>query len=303
MPETALRPAPRRILVLRGGALGDFIVTLPALAALRRHFPDTRIELVGNATAAQLAVKRGLIDTVHSQHEARWSTLYGAAPMPSDMSSWVSEFDLVLSFWPDPEGELAARFPARAGQQFIAAPALPRVAPAAAHYCAPLRVLGIPAPEPFFAVTPSRPAPERAGISVHPGSGSLAKNWPLERWRAVLAALPSPATIVLGDAECERWLTDEQSWPSGNIQTTLSSVPLEQLVEHFASTRLFLGHDSGVSHLAAACGARCVLLFGPTNPEIWAPPAPHVKVIRAGTAITDIDVTAVVAAVRAAWGH
>ena len=42
---------------------------------------------------------------------------------------------------------------------------------------------------------------------------------------------------------------------------------------------LFLGHDSGISHLAAACGLPAVLLFGPTDPRIWAPQNPKVKTI------------------------
>src|SRR5688500_5575563 len=101
----------RKILVLRGGALGDFIVTLPALAMLREHWPDASIELVGNATAAQLAVNRGLINAVHSQHERRWSTLYERSPLQTEFAAWLDTFDLVLSFWPDPDGELAAHFP------------------------------------------------------------------------------------------------------------------------------------------------------------------------------------------------
>ena len=44
--------------------------------------------------------------------------------------------------------------------------------------------------------------------------------------------------------------------------------------------RLFVGHDSGISHLAAAVGVPCVLLFGPTDPDIWAPPQPQVRVVR-----------------------
>ena len=48
-----------------------------------------------------------------------------------------------------------------------------------------------------------------------------------------------------------------------------------------ARCRLFLGHDSGISHLAAAVGVRCLLLFGPTDPDIWAPPHPDVRVVRA----------------------
>ncbi|MGH7957364.1 MAG: glycosyltransferase family 9 protein, partial [Opitutaceae bacterium] len=127
-----------RILVLRGGALGDFIVTLPALALLRERWPRARIELAGNATAAQLALARGLIDAAHSQHEARWAGLFNDALLPPDFAAWLDGFELVLNYWPDPDGSIGRRFPTRAGQQFMPASALPARAPAAAHYCEPL---------------------------------------------------------------------------------------------------------------------------------------------------------------------
>ncbi|HEY1111610.1 MAG TPA: hypothetical protein VGE76_23345, partial [Opitutaceae bacterium] len=93
----------RKILVLRGGALGDFIVTLPTLAALRARWPEARLELVGNALAAQLAVRRGLLDAAHSQHDSRWSTLFSPSPLHPDFAAWLATFDLVLNYWPDPD--------------------------------------------------------------------------------------------------------------------------------------------------------------------------------------------------------
>lgn len=262
----------RKILVLRGGALGDFIVTLPALAALRRHFPATRLELVGNVTAARLAVARGLLDAAHSQHESRWSALYGTGPLLPDVATYLSTFDLVLNFWPDPDRELAARFPLHPAQTFLTAPALPTCAPAAAHYAAPLRQLGLTDIAPFFSLcNVSFP---REGTTIHPGSGSPKKNWPRENWLTLLAHLPAPVTLILGEAEHPAW----RDFSAPNV-TLLRSPPLETLVSHLARARLFLGHDSGISHLAAACGAPSLLLFGPTEPATWAPPASHVQVL------------------------
>src|SRR5262245_34806466 len=101
----------RKVLVLRGGALGDFIVTLPALTWLRERWPLARIELTGNATAAVLAKHRGLLDAVHSQSEARWAKLFVADALPADFAGWLVEFDLVVSYWPDPDETLRRRFP------------------------------------------------------------------------------------------------------------------------------------------------------------------------------------------------
>src|ERR1044072_4392445 len=96
----------KNILVLRGGALGDFIVTLPALLLLRERWTEARIELAGNTTAAQLALGRGWLDAVHSQHEARWSGLFGDSTLDSAFADLLAGFDLIVNYWPDPEGNL-----------------------------------------------------------------------------------------------------------------------------------------------------------------------------------------------------
>lgn len=286
-----------RILVLRGGALGDFIVTLPALALLRARWPHARIELAGNATAAALARDRGLIDAVHSQHEARWSRLFTPAPLPADFAAWLAGFDLVLNYWPDPEGELDRRFPLRSGQTFLTAAPLPAAGPAAAHYCAPLRALGLEPEAAWYPLTGDTAPAQRDGpVTIHPGSGSPRKNWPDERWRELLPELPAPVAVILGEAERERWA----AWTASARGQELAGRTLAELVAHLGRCRLFLGHDSGISHLAAACGAPCILLFGPTDPAIWAPPAPRVRVVRRGENLSDLSLTDVRQAVAAA---
>jgi ADP-heptose:LPS heptosyltransferase len=273
-----------RILVLRGGALGDFIVTLPALAALRARWPRARIEFAGNAVAAALAHHRGVIDAVHSQHEARWGALFSPAPLPADFAAWLARFDLVLNYWPDPDGELAAHFPRHAGQRFLAAPALPQCAPAAAHYAAALAPLGIRVPDTRFGLGPT-PAPRRHGTTLHPGSGSPRKNWPLPHWLALVPQLPPPVTAIIGEAEAPV----AAAFAAAGV-SLLRGASLEELVAHLAATARFLGHDSGIGHLAAACDAPCVLLFGPTDAAVWAPPGPHVRVLHRGSELTAIGV-------------
>ncbi len=279
----------RKILVLRGGALGDFIVTLPALALLRTRWPAARIELVGNFTAAALAVDAGLIDHVHSQHDARWSTLYASAPLPSDLSAELTQFDLVINFWPDPDGDLARRFPLQAGQTYLSASALPASPPAAAHYCAPLSALGLYAPSFHFSLATARP--DARLIAIHPGSGSAKKNWPLTRWLDLCHWLThehrAELLIITGEAD-----TAAASALSA-FGTAAHRLPLRDLITRLCHCRLFVGHDSGISHLAAACGLPSILLFGPTDPAMWSPPAPQVRVIQHGPTLDEIPLSAV----------
>jgi heptosyltransferase III len=306
----------KKILVLRGGALGDLIVTLPALSLLRQRWPAARIELTGNAGAAALAQSRGLIDAVHSQHEARWSRLYSESLLPNPFREWLASFDLIVNYWPDPDGTLRRHFPLRTTQQFLTAPAMPTRTPAAAHYCEPLRTLGLETTDYLYRLAIGPPFSDRVrhAIAIHPGSGSQRKNWPDENWRALIETLPLPVTLILGEAEIPRWSATSSlglqrtsadarvannALDRRNPPHSLVNRPLEDLITHFSQCRLFLGHDSGVSHLAAACGIPCILLFGPTDPMTWAPPAPEVTVIRRGDDLRAITVDEVQAAIRA----
>ncbi len=294
-----------RILVLRGGALGDFLVTLPALGLLRGRWPEARIDLVGNATAGRLGVEDGVIDAVHSQHESRWRALFDHALLPAGLAAWLGEFDLVVNFWPDPDGELAAHFPLRPGQRFLTAPANPSLAPAARHFCESLRQLGLGTSDFRARLRILRPGPSgdrsTSPVAIHPGSGSVRKTWPPERWVDVLSRLEDPVLLVLGDAE-EHFLDVArglQSGAAGRRWQVAQGLPLPELARRLAACRLFLGHDSGVSHLAAAVGTPCLLLFGPTDPAMWAPPGDHITVIRRGGSLDAIFPEEVLAAARA----
>lgn len=312
--------------------MGDFLVTLPALWALRARWPEARLELAGNADAAELARTRGLLDAVHSQHAARWACLYAAEPPPPDFGAWLAEFDLIVNFWPDPDRELARRFPLRPGQQFVPGAAMPECAPASAHYAGALRSVGIDSAPRFCCLAADRIVPEpneprvgaaslppasqeiwarrgvadhTAPIAIHPGSGSPRKNWPADRWLEVINQLEAPIVLVLGAAEEARWLPAggppalvARRIEAGTLRLA-AGLTLEQLAEELRSCRLFLGHDSGVSHLAAVVGTPSVLLFGPTDPAVWAPPAGHVKILRHGPNVNEITIPEVFSAAQA----
>ena len=300
----------RRILILRGGALGDFIVTLPTLAALRSAYPADRIELAGNAPAAALAVSRGLLDAAHSQHESRWAALYDSAPLPPTFAAWLTSFDLVLNFWPDPEATLARHFQNLSGPIFLTSSAHPTRAPAAAHYSEPLRNLGLPLTNffyPLIARANARPLRKSdrstlnsrrstaPTIALHPGSGSAKKNWPLPRWLKLATWLrrahAAELLIITGEAE-----SPATRAAFSVFGTSAHNLPLEDLITRLTRCRFFIGHDSGIAHLAAACGVPSLLLFGPTDPAIWAPPAPHVTVLQRAPSLDGLGLADVRAA-------
>jgi heptosyltransferase-3 len=292
-----------KILVLRGGALGDFLVTLPALDLLRARWPQARIELVGHARAAELGLRGGLIDAVHSQHEARWATLYGREPLVAGLDGWLAAFDLVINYWPDPDGALAAHFPVRTGQTWLTAAALPAVSPAARHFCEALHPLGLATTDCCTRLpigksetqNAKRITQNDAPIAIHPGSGSPRKNWPVERWAELAGRLRDQASLLIVGGEADTAAVAALA-AHGDVAQNL---PLPELARRLAACQRFLGHDSGVSHLAAAVGTPCVLLFGPTDPAMWAPPGRHVQIVRRGPELSAISVDDVWAAVAA----
>jgi ADP-heptose:LPS heptosyltransferase len=127
-------------------------------------------------------------------------------------------------------------------------------------------------------------------LALHPGSGAPAKTWPTDRFLALAAALSPgrPWLLVRGPAE------SAVSAPPGAV--VAHELPLRVLGAVLARAGLFVGNDSGVSHLAAAAGAPTLSLFGPTAPEVWSPLGPRVVTLRApGGAMSEISVDEVAA--------
>src|SRR4029077_305503 len=84
--------------------------------------------------------------------------------------------------------------------------------------------------------------------------------------------------VISGEADEAQTEQLEREWKNREVRFA-RNLPLPRLaavLEH----SIFIGHDSGISHLAAAAGANCILLFGPTDPDVWAPMNENVRVLR-----------------------
>jgi len=277
-----------RILVIRGGAIGDFILTLPVLAALRAQFPDTHLEVLGYPHIAELAQVGGLADRVQPI-EARALAGFFAANGGLDpaMADYFARFDIIVSYLFDPDEIFQTNVRQCTRAQFIVGPHRPNETErihATQVFLKPLERLAI-----FAAPTEPRLQLQPKGVAVdtvafHPGSGSEHKNWPETRWAELLDFLvgrtPSRVLLVGGEAEGNR--LERLAAPIAPGQVMLArSLPLPELAARLAECRAFVGHDSGISHLAAAVGVPTVVLWGKTIEEIWRPLGRHVTVIRA----------------------
>jgi heptosyltransferase-3 len=293
-----------RVLVIRGGAVGDFILTLPALRLLREGLPGNSIEVLGYPGIASLAVAAGLADRVRALEHGGMARLFArGATIDPELAAYLAGFNLVISYLYDPDGIFRDNL-ARAGvKTLLEGPhqVQPGQGHAAVQLARPLERLAL-FPEdgdwrrPFF--PHQQPAGGERKVALHPGSGSERKNWPLERWLEVADGLRGAGCRVVwitGEAEEARGVRLPSGWEIWHQR------PLPELAGLFGGCTGFLGHDSGMSHLAAACGLPCLLLFGPTDPEIWAPPQAGVRVLRAGQGDLAALPVGEVAAAAASW--
>lgn len=282
-----------RILVIRGGAIGDFVLTLPAIKLLRDRFPKAHLEILGYKHIAALAEKRFYADAVRSIESASLARFFAKnSELPGELADYFGGFDLILSYLYDPDRIFETNVTKSGRGTFISGPSrLDDSEHAALQLARPLAALGLSLADPaarLFPTDADRHAVttllENSGrmIALHPGSGSETKNWPIERWIElgnVLLANSRPLVIIAGEADTARTQQLKLAWKGKPIQFA-ENLPLPHLAALLDGT-VFLGHDSGISHIAAAMDARCLLLFGPTDPAIWAPANANVTVLRA----------------------
>lgn len=294
--------------MIRGGAIGDFILTLPAIRLLREAFPAAHLEILGYQQIVALAQMSGYADATRSIEYGPLAGFFAReGDLAPDLVEYFAGFQQVISYLFDPDQIFANNLKRAGVRNFIAgSPKVGDQEHAARHLARPLERLGLYLDDPAAVIVPNeKQAIDPALITIHAGSGSAAKNWPLERFLALGAALLEASEktrllLVGGEADADRVARLVGSLPSKQVRL-LSNWPLPELAAVLQNCALFIGHDSGISHLAAAVGVPSLLLFGPTDPAIWAPANPQVRLLRAPSLTMDgITLADVMAAVDVA---
>ncbi|MDQ3199376.1 MAG: glycosyltransferase family 9 protein [Verrucomicrobiota bacterium] len=295
-----------RILIIRGGAIGDFILTLPAIKLLREAFPHAHLEILGYQHIVALAQMSGYADATRSIEYSALSSFFSRdGELAPGLVEYFSSFQQIVSYLFDPD-EIFARNLRRAGvgNLIVGSPKITGEEHAARQLARPLERLALYLEEPGAKIMPNDPqkiAPDL--FAVHSGSGSETKNWPIDRFielgLSLLAASGEPRLLLVGGEADEARLDQMAAALPNEKLKWAENLPLSELAALLQNCAVFLGHDSGISHLAAAVGTPCLLLFGPTDPAIWAPANPWVRVLRAPSQRMDgIDVRKVWAALR-----
>lgn len=304
------------ILFIRGGALGDFIVTLPTLRLLRERWPDAHIEVLGHPRLAEIGLDRYYLNATRSVNHGPLSAFFTPrAVLDPAWMDYVATFDLVLSYFYDPDGLFETNLNrCEPGEVLTFSPRVPEHfgRPAAYHFAQILEPLGMElgpdASSELFPLAEDVAAarafltglkPGTKFIAIHPGSGGESKNWPVESWaelgRRLVGAAPNLSLLLVeGEADAEQAQFLVGAWKELPLLRA-RLLPLPILTALLRESALYLGHDSGITHLAAASrrDLPVVALFGPTDPVIWAPPREGVQVLKGSPTLQGLSVDAV----------
>lgn len=279
-----------RILIIRPGALGDTVFTEPVVASLRARHPDAHIEIAGRTDFLPLLVGPGLADACSSTDSARFTSLFADGPLG------LTGYDIIVAYLPDEDGSLTAKLRRAACTAVVFDPRPPDDGSVhiVDHLLTALEPLGVPVArnqprlprrdEWLDEAAALDPLLRRRGgyVVIHPGSGGRHKLLSAEKWADVIAGLrPRPVVLTCGPAD-ETVVDDVLARVDGEPPLVVRNQPVTTLAGVLAGAERYFGCDSGVTHLAAALGVPAVAVFGATDPRVWAPRGPNVRVVNAG---------------------
>ena len=254
-----------RTLVVHAGGIGDFLLACPSIFRLAEDGP---VELLGRPD--RLALAASCVSAVYDIDNV---DLESAFIVPSSrLRDFLARFDRAI-VWMRDDGTLLESIHGCGISDVRVFPGLPPsnwAEHASLYY---LRCLGIEDAPPLRLHFERAATPH--DVIIHPGSGSIRKNWPIEEFSTLARELESHGRSVtwsLGPAEERMRVPD----PASVIRPDAPVMMAREL----AAARLYIGNDSGITHLAAAIGCATVAVFGPTDPKVWAPLGPSVTIIQ-----------------------
>jgi heptosyltransferase III len=287
-----------RIAILHQGALGDFLLALPVFEGIHQLYPDSLIDFCCRLEHAELLRTKYYFGAAYSSdsstlallyHEELWRT----ARLPSFLHSARA----IFMFGQAGSRIMADRLAQLSSSSVIWLQSFPDQElkqPVSLFLIEQLRQQGLEVSYSQVVIDPplldtlaveklTAPADgQKEAIVVHPGSGGRKKIWPLNKWWSLLRWMrlnyEHPIILLLGPADEHLKPFAEQAQKYDLV--LLENSTLLSLCALFHKCRLYIGNDSGVTHLAAAAGAPTIAVFGPTLPEVWAPRGGNVHVVK-----------------------
>ncbi len=282
-------PSLQRVLFVHAGALGDFILTLSLVQALSDAH-GSRVTMLARGAFRGIAERLGGIADMLDINTAPWHALFGEEPTPAlSRLRPFGPFDCVID-------ALGLSHAAHDAFRQTIAEATVRYDPRPQHddghiteqWAAQLRAFGIPLPPPgplrlqdIRITSPAAGATPHPTTVIHIGSGGITKYRPLETFLEIARRLAESGHRVifpLGPAERERADVTARLADLAAIGQVVTPATVDALANTLHQADLYIGNDSGPTHLAAALHRPTVALFSGTNPTVWAPLGDHVEV-------------------------
>jgi ADP-heptose:LPS heptosyltransferase len=286
------------ILLLHPGGLGDIILSLPAIAILREKFPAARFTIAGNIDHVA-PIAGAFVEKAVSLSTLPLHNLYSDALLPQgEVQLWKS-FDQIISWTGSadpgfvrklkaihPTARIAPWRPGPQETRHVSQLFVDSLGPKIASGTSAIPVSISLSPELLHQGLQWLLDHKWNGIeplaTLHPGAGSRTKRWPLERFVRLAAYLTlehkSKLLVVEGPAESGLAAQIAKELPEVNV-IRAELLSLDLLAAVIEKSGLFVGNDSGITHLAAALGIPSIALFGPTLPRHWAPLGANVTVL------------------------
>ena len=248
-----------------------------------------------------MAVDAGLVRAVHALESpglAMFFTPNGAFDL--EWREFFARYAIVVSYLYDPDDIFEENVKSCGVGQFIAARHRPdetKPIHASEVFLKPLEQLTIFDGDPVARLAINSGEASGNYLALHPGSGSASKNWPEEKWRELLEYLLAKTKLQLlligGEAEGEKLQRLACGLPEARLELA-EHLPLNRLAKRLTKCCGFVGHDSGVTHIASALGLPTLVLWGPSREAIWRPLGENVRVLNQHHALAELSLESVV---------
>ena len=273
--------ANKRLLIIHQGALGDVILTFPAIIRLKKYYDA--IDILCQSGIGRLTKALGIIETCYSLEAAHVSSLF-TDRVDSKIKKLLRPYtNIILFTFSDQLKQTIHRI--TLVPLCCISPKPPENVQLHLTEFVMENLVNCRLIKRADAVVDDLELPNRTGqpknqdrILLHPGAGSLRKRWPMSNFLEVEAMLKSDGLkpeFILGPAEED--LVAGLQHPDRAVHALTDLLDLMDLLK---SAGGYIGNDSGPSHLAAFLGLPAIVIFGPADPERWAPVGRNAEILR-----------------------
>ena len=283
----------KKLVVLHLGAIGDFLLTLSVVQAVRDYLKPHSVVVIASAPLGKIMVGRSVVNRWFCPEQVGLHSLFQDAGRPDDrLAGILGDARYVLNFLGDSSSLLHHRLNDHASQVISIDPqptgqTLQNRTHITSRWSSQIRAAGLNLPAPIAPMIKiqkdNRCRRDTSKMVIHPGTGGKSKCWPIERFIQLADSVDhSEVHWILGPVECEnneQLVKTLQKRTSSKNENLIINQELDHVTNILAGADLYIGNDSGITHLAAAVGTPTVAIFGSTDPNIWRPLGKHVRIV------------------------